>query len=465
VAGVEDVTATFEPLESISVALAGSGSGLASGSDPVAGSAISCPGSCSGSYPADTTLTLSAAPSSGSTFAGWSGGGCTGTGTCNVSVEAAATVTATFDANPTLTVALAGSGSGTVTGTDLDCPGLCSSEFPSGTSETLTATPDAGSTFAGWSGGGCSGTATCTVAVSSAETVTATFTATEALTVAITGSGTGAVGGAGGISCPGTCIASFPSGTSEALAAFAATGSVFAGWSGGGCSGTGTCTVALSSPQTVTAYFVAEPTLAIAITGPGSGAVTGSRIACPGQCSSAYPAGTAVKLTATPRSGSTFGGWSGAGCTGTSTCTVTVAQQTTVTATFTSTDTGSLKPISPVSLGHAKQPKLSFGSNGKGSVAISCGGSTACRGKAVLSVDQSGRAVSLAHSRFKLRGRRSKAVTLSLARTVQTALFALPHHTMLATLTIRTAAGQVLVEPVKVSVAKPRSSRARKHKR
>ncbi len=40
---------------------------------------------------------------------------------------------------------------------------------------TLTATPDAGSTFAGWSGEGCSGTGTCQVTVSGVGAVIATF--------------------------------------------------------------------------------------------------------------------------------------------------------------------------------------------------------------------------------------------------------------------------------------------------
>jgi len=46
----------------------------------------------------------------------------------------------------------------------------------------LTATPAAGSTFTGWSGGGCSGIGTCTVTLSAATTVAAAFSATGGFT-------------------------------------------------------------------------------------------------------------------------------------------------------------------------------------------------------------------------------------------------------------------------------------------
>ena len=48
--------------------------------------------------------------------------------------------------------------------------------FPAGSQVTLTATPDAGSKFVGWSGGGCSGTGDCTVTVNGRVTVQAQFT-------------------------------------------------------------------------------------------------------------------------------------------------------------------------------------------------------------------------------------------------------------------------------------------------
>ena len=78
-----------------------------------------------------------------------------------------------------LTVTSAGSGTGTVTSTPsgINCPTTCSANFASGTQVTLTATPGTSYTFNGWSGA-CSGTAGCTVTLTSAETATATFVAT-----------------------------------------------------------------------------------------------------------------------------------------------------------------------------------------------------------------------------------------------------------------------------------------------
>jgi hypothetical protein len=77
----------------------------------------------------------------------------------------------------TLAVTKNGTGSGTVTSAPagINCGAACSAGFNNGTEVTLTATAAGGSTFVGWSGGGCSGTGTCVVALSSDQTITATF--------------------------------------------------------------------------------------------------------------------------------------------------------------------------------------------------------------------------------------------------------------------------------------------------
>ena len=93
----------------------------------------------------------------------------------------------------TLTVGTAGSGSGTVTSSPagIECGSTCSTSYSEGMVVTLTATPAAGSTFTGWSGGGCSGTGACQVTMSAAESVTATFDVVPTDTLAVSKLGHG----------------------------------------------------------------------------------------------------------------------------------------------------------------------------------------------------------------------------------------------------------------------------------
>jgi subtilisin family serine protease len=78
----------------------------------------------------------------------------------------------------------------------------------------------------------------------------------ETLTVQKTGTGSGSVTSSpAGIDCGSTCSAPFGNGTAVTLTAAAGSGSTFSGWSGGGCSGTGTCQVILTTATSVTAGF------------------------------------------------------------------------------------------------------------------------------------------------------------------------------------------------------------------
>jgi hypothetical protein len=245
----------------LTVTKAGTGSGTVTS----APGGIACGSDCTEAYADGTSVTLTAAPATGSTFAGWSGGVGTCAGTtnpCAVTMTAARTVTATFTTlQRTLTVTKAGTGSGTVTSVPggISCGSDCTEAYANGTAVTLTAAAATGSTFAGWSGGGCAGTGTCTVTMTAAQAVTATFTTLQrTLTVTKAGTGSGTVTSApGGIACGGDCVEAYANGTAVTLTA-AATGSTFAGWSGGAgtCSGTtNPCSVTMTAAQAVTATF------------------------------------------------------------------------------------------------------------------------------------------------------------------------------------------------------------------
>jgi hypothetical protein len=240
-----------------------------------------------------------------------------------------------------LTVTLAGDGTGVVTSAPLgiNCGTQCSVEFDPDTEVVLTAAPAANSTFSGWSGGGCSGTGTCTTVLSAETTVKATFTSIKApLTVTLAGTGVGVVKSVpAGIDCGATCSLPVPVGSSVQLTATPATGSIFAGWAGGGCTGTGTCTTTVNAAAAVTATFtLTTHTLTVVKAGTGQGAVTSAPggINCGADCAETYNYGSVVILTAAPAAGIVFTGWTGA-CTGTGACTVTVTAATQVTATFT----------------------------------------------------------------------------------------------------------------------------------
>jgi len=86
---------------------------------------------------------------------------------------------ASLPARLVLGVMKTGTGSGSVTSdvAAIDCDGACEADLPAGAKVTLTATPDEGSTFRGWSGGGCSAADRCTVTVSTAISVSADFEA------------------------------------------------------------------------------------------------------------------------------------------------------------------------------------------------------------------------------------------------------------------------------------------------
>jgi hypothetical protein len=77
----------------------------------------------------------------------------------------------------------------------------------------------------------------------------------HALAVSTSGSRHGTVT-ASGIACPSSCSHTYSAGTQVRLAAKAAVGATFTGWSGGGCSGTGSCTVTMNSDVAVTAKFL-----------------------------------------------------------------------------------------------------------------------------------------------------------------------------------------------------------------
>lgn len=253
------VTATLNSRYSITVRKSGTGSGSVNFTPPASSST-------GGFYPANSNVTLTAAPSATSIFAGWSGS-CSGTAlTCTLRLDANKDVNAAFDTTYAITITTAGSGSGAVTANPTG------PRYAPGATVTLTAMPSSGSVFSGWSGA-CSGAATtCVVTMSTNRSVTATFVPAQSFSITVTKSGTGT--GSVTLDPPGP---SYTSGTSVMLTAIPSSGSLFVNWSGN-CTGTSsTCTLSMTANRSVNAVFnLANTTYDGDYTGSYGGAASGS---------------------------------------------------------------------------------------------------------------------------------------------------------------------------------------------
>lgn len=276
----------------------------------------------SASYPPATEITLTASVIPGTVFTGWIGCvanqgdlaaqvlGSLGPNTCTFLMDQAKTVTATFSAD-FYSLTVSATGTGKVTGVDsvaaindpyasptIDCGIDCTESYYTGSSVTLTAVPQYGSTFLGWSGdcvtatSGAFGTffkkllglskisPRCAATMDAAKTVAASFSVRNyTLTANKTGSGTGTVQtvtnasvSIPGIDCGSDCTETYNAGAAVYLRATPDAGMV-ATWSGD-CSYDGIISV-MDANKTCTADFSPPVynTLTVNVPNPG-GTVT-----------------------------------------------------------------------------------------------------------------------------------------------------------------------------------------------
>jgi hypothetical protein len=300
---------------------------------------MSCGSVCRASFTSETA-TFYATANAGSVFAGWSHAQCTGQSPCVLSRNSSQFLYATFEkAGFPLTVTKTGAGSGPVTSSPagITCGLTCDAHFAANTTVTLTATPNPGSLFGGWSGACTGSSSVCVVSMTAAKSVSARFDLPgQHLSILKGGDGSGSVTSSpAGISCGSTCSFQFQNESTVTLTPTAHAGSVFDHWSGD-CIGNGACTLTMTGGKQVFAYFSkgGQP-LVVAKAGSGSGAVSSvpAGIACGVTCQASFATGSTVTLTVSANTGSTFAGWSGA-CTGTGPCVVTMSGYQYVTATF-----------------------------------------------------------------------------------------------------------------------------------
>ena len=269
------------------------------------------------SYSSGETVTITAEADKGYRFTSWTG---------EVENSRSASTTVTLDESKTVIanfaiarhiISIKVNGAGSVK------PNPANYLYNEGTTVKIVATPDAGSSFKGWTGNVSDASSnTTTIVVKSDQTVIANFSGGEfTLTLATEGNGT---------ITPSPGDYPYIDGTSIEITAIPYDGFTFEGWTGGvKDSSSTTTTVTVDNYKTITAMFT-RTVHTLTINTEGKGSVN------PATGTHTYDEDETITLVATPENGYEFSGWIGEVADANSPNTsVTMASDKTVTARFT----------------------------------------------------------------------------------------------------------------------------------
>jgi uncharacterized repeat protein (TIGR02543 family) len=233
------------------------------------------------------------------TFASWSDGGA-----ISHSVTASASTTS-YMATFTTSYQLMTAANSTISGTVSPASGTY---YASGTVVNLSATANSGYTFTNWTGSVANpNSASTTVTMNAAQTVTANFSAVSTVKVTIGTSPAGLLFSVDSATYTSKQTLTWTSGSSHTIATTSpqtssGTQNTFASWSDGGAISHSVS--APSSATTYTASFNKSYQLTTAASPTSDGTVSPATGAF-------YASGTVVNLSATPNSGYTFSSWTG----------------------------------------------------------------------------------------------------------------------------------------------------------
>ena len=261
----------------------------------------------SGSFTAESVVSLEGVPGSCYEFSDWSGDLSMTENPTAITMSSAKSVTASFDKIQYL-LSLTGTGSGSIVvdGTTRSLP--WSGAFDCGSTVDLEADPDSCNQFTSWSGALSGSTSPTSITMDGAKSVTANF-APIMYTLSLTGVGEGSVlvdgvsrslPWSGGVAC----------GTTVELQAVPDACYTFGGWTGDLTGVANPKSLTMTGNKSVTANFTQlQYDLQISGTGDGSVSVDGVLRSLP--WTGTFDCGDTVTLEAVPDSCWQFGNWSG----------------------------------------------------------------------------------------------------------------------------------------------------------
>jgi len=257
------------------------------------GTVSTSPNPFNGTYDYGTIVTLTAIPDAGYQFDGWSGGLSGTTNPATITMNSDKTVTAMFIPIPQRTLT-----TNATNGTISTNPNPVNGTYANGTVVTLSATPNPGYRFDGWSGDLTDTTSPSTITMNANKSVTAMFSIIPSYTLTVIGTN-----GSVSVTKPNNGN-NYSEGTVVNFTATPDLGYQFDGWSGDLTGTTNPTSLTMNSNKTVTALFSADPKR-LSLTSGNNGTISAS----PNSPDGFYPHGTVVTLTATPNAGYQFDGW------------------------------------------------------------------------------------------------------------------------------------------------------------
>lgn len=226
-------------------------------------------GSCEQTFESTIPVVLTATPSIGSVFKGWSGDCASTASSSNTTITVSLTKNMTCKAQFAATVYILNiikTGDGTVTSDDsfINCGNTCINSYSKNNNITLTAKANTGSEFTGWSGD-CQGTTASNLVTLSATTIKScvanfkqiTPPAAKTYTLNISSPNGIVNSNPTGITCGINCSASYNEGTTITLTTVANSGYIFTGWMGD-CNTDGKVT--LNANKSCTAHYTVAST-------------------------------------------------------------------------------------------------------------------------------------------------------------------------------------------------------------
>jgi uncharacterized repeat protein (TIGR02543 family) len=245
-------------------------------------------------YLSNTLVTLTATPSNGWLFAGWTGDSTASTNVTTILMDQPRAVQALFQIWPSYPLSASTPGGGTVSVSP--APGAAGNLYPSNTLVTLTATPSNGWSFVGWSGDSIATTNVTTVVVDQPLAVQALFG--TSLNLFTNGNGQVLLDPPSG---------PFLFGSTVQLTALPSPGSYFFGWSGAASGFANPLQFTVNNASGITALFgvLRSNQVLLSVSPSANGTVTIN------PARSVYTLGDVVTLTALPATNYVFTGWGG----------------------------------------------------------------------------------------------------------------------------------------------------------